>query len=90
MRTRKLLISGQVQGVFFRNFIIEKAKEFDMKGFCRNMDDGSVEVVIEGKDESVEHMIRECRKGPPHARVDSIKIEDMPHQGFDSFKKLSM
>ena len=50
MKTLKIVISGVVQGVFFRKFVKENADELEVKGFVRNLDDGKVEIVIEGED----------------------------------------
>jgi len=90
MKTNKILISGAVQGVFFRQFIKQKAKELGLKGFVRNLDDGRVEVVVEGKDENVNEMINACRKGPSQSNVKDVQVEELKHQGFDDFKILNI
>ena len=61
MKTLKITITGTVQGVFFRTFIKEKADELGLKGFVRNLDDGRVEVVVEGRDENANKMIEVCK-----------------------------
>ena len=53
MKTLKILITGTVQGVFFRNFIKEEAEKLELKGYVRNLPDKRIELVIEGRDESV-------------------------------------
>jgi len=88
MKTVKIFVSGTVQGVFFRQFIKQKANEFDLKGFARNLDDGRVEIVAEGRDEKVNEMIEACKKGAPQSIVDEVQIEELNHQGFDDFKIL--
>jgi acylphosphatase len=90
MKTIKAFIEGSVQGVFFRKFLKESADSLELKGFCRNLDDGRVEIVIEGKDENVNDMLAKCKSGPRHADVKKVEMEDMKHQGFDSFKVLSL
>ena len=90
MKTLKLEISGMIQGVFFRRFIFEKANELELKGFVRNLDNGNVEVIIEGRDEKVNQMIEEAKKSPGQSQVKDIKVTEMKHQGMDSFKILSM
>ena len=90
MKTFKIIISGTVQGVFFRKFIQEKAEKLDLKGFIRNLDDGRVEVIIEGKDENTNLMLDFCKQGPEHANVKEVEYSEMKHQGFDCFKILSM
>lgn len=88
MKTIKLFISGSVQGVFFRKFIEDKAKELGLKGFARNLDDGRVEVAVEGKDENVNEMVEVCKKGPPHSDIKNVTTEEIKHQGFSGFRVL--
>ncbi len=88
MKTIKIFISGSVQGVYFRQFVKQKAEELKLKGFARNMDDGRVEIVVEGRDEKVNEMVGACKKGAPQANVKEIQTQELNHQGFDSFKIL--
>ena len=88
MKTLKIFIKGTVQGVFFRGYIKDKAEELGLKGFARNLDDGRVEVVVEGKDESVNQMVEACRQGPAHADVKEVTTEELKHQGLSEFKIL--
>ena len=88
MKTYRINIIGTVQGVLFRNFIKDKANELKLKGFCRNLDNGSVEVVIEGMDENVNSMISACKEGPRHADVRNAEASEIKHQGFKEFKIL--
>ncbi|MEK7197176.1 MAG: acylphosphatase, partial [Nitrospirota bacterium] len=67
-----LLISGKVQGVFFRSFTEDVARSMGLKGWVKNCSDGKVEAVLEGKKDDIEKAIRSCYKGPPAARVSSI------------------
>ena len=90
MKTLKLFISGTVQGMFFRKFVEAKAKELRLKGFARNLDDARVEVVVEGKDENVNEMVKTCRQGPPNSDVKNVETQEIKHQGFDGFKVLRM
>ncbi len=90
MKTLKLFISGIVQGVFFRKSIEDKAKELELKGFVRNLDDGRVEVVVEGKDENVNEMVEACKQGLPHSEVKNVTTEEIKHQGFSGFKVLRL
>jgi len=81
-----LKISGRVQGVCFRHYCREQAENCGVKGFVRNNDDGSVEVVAEGGQEAVNRLIDWCRRGPPLASVSSCEENYEPAQGeFDSF-----
>ena len=90
MKTVKILISGAVQGMFFRHFVDKNAKELELKGFVRNLDDGRVEVVAEGKIESVNEMINICKKGPRDSTVKNVDVFDIGNQGFDCFRILSL
>jgi acylphosphatase len=90
MKTIRIYLSGSVQGVFFRNFLEEKAKELNIRGFCRNLEDGRVEVVAEGRDEKVNEMLEVCKEGPQHATVNDVQIQELKHQGFEGFKVMSL
>lgn len=88
-KSAKIIISGTVQGVFFRNFCKENADKIGVKGFVRNLDNGDVEVVVEGDGQQVEKMISVCRKGPAHSQIRNVEVEGKKWQGeFDSFKIL--
>ncbi|MHB1389740.1 MAG: acylphosphatase [Thermoleophilia bacterium] len=65
-------ISGRVQGVFFRAWVLDDARRLGLAGWVRNRFDGSVEAVFEGTPESVELMVKKCHEGPDHARVDTV------------------
>tara|TARA_Y100000310_G_scaffold343839_1_gene453397 strand:- start:394 stop:666 length:273 start_codon:yes stop_codon:yes gene_type:complete len=86
MKTFRIYLIGGVQGVFFRKYLEEKANELGIRGFCRNLEDGRVEVVIEGKDENVSRMIEICEKGTQHTDIKDAQIEELRHQGFSEFK----
>lgn len=90
MKTIRIKISGQVQGVFFRKFIADEAKKIDLKGHVRNLESGEVEVVAEGAPESVDEMIKICKKGAPHSIVKNVDVQDLNHIGFDDFKVLEI
>jgi acylphosphatase len=60
----RLYIDGSVQGIFFRQFVKDNAERNDIRGFVRNLEDGRVEVYIEGDNENVDKMIELCKKGP--------------------------
>jgi len=90
MRTVRLKINGLVQGVFFRKYIAEEAKKLELKGHVRNLDSGEVEVVAEGKTESVDSIIAICKKGAPHSTVKGVDLQEMNHIGFDDFKILDI
>ena len=69
------LISGRVQGVAYRYFIREKARNKGIKGHVRNLPDGCVEVVALGHKGALEALITDLKKGPPASRVEEVQIE---------------
>jgi acylphosphatase len=71
-----LLIQGRVQGVGYRNWMVDKARELGISGWVRNRVDGSVEALISGDVAAVEELSRLCRRGPRLAEVSSI-TEDL-------------
>ena len=88
MKTLKIILSGTVQGVFFRKFIEDKAKNFGLKGFVRNIDDGKVELIIEGEDSKINEMLKISKQGSPHTKIEKTEIQELQHQGFSDFKIL--
>lgn len=88
MRRVKLLISGRVQGVYFRYFTQNKAKELGVFGCVRNLDDGRVEVIAEADEATLDAFIRWCHKGPITARVDKVEMSELERNPpFTTFVK---
>jgi len=84
-----VLISGKVQGVWFRANTKEKARQLNIKGWVRNLPDGRVEAVFQGEKEMVEEMIKWCYKGPPLAEVEDVEVEwKEPEEEFEDFSIL--
>jgi acylphosphatase len=82
-----VIISGRVQGVFFRAYARETAVSLKLTGWVRNVHDGSVEAVFEGDDKNVEAMLEWCKKGPPHATVKHVDAAEEPYGGeFRDFR----
>lgn len=67
-------VYGIVQGVFFRSSMKRVADKLGVKGWVRNLPDGSVEAVIEGPRDRVEELIKWAHRGPPLARVDKVEV----------------
>ncbi len=84
----RLYIKGIVQGIFFRQFIKDNAERNDVRGFVRNLEDGRVEVFIEGDIENVDKMIELCQKGPKHSKINNVEIKEEKVQEFKEFKVL--
>jgi acylphosphatase len=83
MIARRLLVSGRVQGVGFRWFVMEAASAEGITGWVRNLPDGTVEIVAEGDAEAME---RAARRGPRRARVDDVATDVLAPTGrFPTF-----
>jgi acylphosphatase len=70
----RLLVRGRVQGVGFRYFIIQRAQEFGVVGFARNLGDGSVEIWAEGSPSALSRLVDAARRGPRWGRVDEVEV----------------
>ncbi|HDP73509.1 MAG TPA: acylphosphatase [Candidatus Woesearchaeota archaeon] len=82
----KARIIGSVQGVGFRWHIYTKAKNLGLRGYVRNLKDGTVEAVFSGDDDKVEKMLEHCYKGPSYALVNRVDIENVDkvsEKGFE-------
>ncbi len=84
---RHLMIFGRVQGVFYRNWTVQNARELGLAGWVRNRLDGSVEAVVEGLGEAVERFIALAHKGPPAAQVARVEVIEVAMEGLASFEK---
>ena len=81
-----VMISGRVQGVWFRSSTRQKAEQLGIKGWVRNTSDGCVEAVFEGHEELVREIVEWCYHGPPMAKVSNVEVKKQEYTGnFDSF-----
>ena len=80
-----VVVTGRVQGVFFRSETRDRASSLGLGGWVRNNGDGSVEAVFEGDAERVETMVDWCRRGPAHAHVDDVQVAWEDPQGESAF-----
>lgn len=82
---RHILVSGRVQGVWFRESTRQQASRLHVSGWVRNLPDGRVEAVFEGSQAAVQEMMDWCRRGPPNADVEGIQeiVEDP--EGLEGF-----
>ena len=83
---RRVVVSGEVQGVFFRDTCRRVAVGEGVGGFVRNLPDGRVEVCLEGEDEAVSRVVEWCRKGPSYARVTGVEVTDEEPRGDRGFE----
>ena len=86
MKRVRVVVSGRVQGVFFRVECERRARELGVAGFVRNLADGRVEATFEGPDDAVEGALAWCREGPPWAKVESVEATAEPPVGEREFR----
>ena len=82
---KRALVSGRVQGVFFRDSARQEAERLGISGSARNLPDGRVEIVAEGDEEAVERLIEWCRSGPSYADVTDVEVETEKPRGAKGF-----
>jgi acylphosphatase len=82
---RRVVVHGQVQGVFFRDSTRRLAQRHNVSGWVANRWDGSVEAVFEGERDAVERMLHFCREGPRGAQVESVDETDEDPEGLSGF-----
>ena len=83
---RRVVVRGNVQGVFFRDSTRDRAQSRGVAGWVRNRDDGSVEALFEGDADAVESMVEFCRSGPGRADVSDVDVEEVEPEGLSSFE----
>ena len=82
----RLRIKGLVHGVFFRATMAQVASTAGVRGYVRNLADGSVEAFLEGEEDDVNQVLEWAKRGPPRARVDSVKVEKASPLNLRGFK----
>lgn len=87
MKRVKITISGDVQGIFFRAFIKDRAIELGLTGYVRNTPDKKIEVIVEGHELKINKLIEQCREGPSGAKVVNVSTTTLPYTGeYKQFK----
>ncbi|HEX9776486.1 MAG TPA: acylphosphatase [Actinomycetota bacterium] len=77
-RRVRLVVSGRVQGVFYRQSAVEQARALSLSGWVRNLPDGRVEAAVQGSGPAVERFVAWARVGPPAARVNEVSVRPEP------------
>lgn len=84
MKAVNILVSGRVQGVFYRATMRAHAKELGITGYAKNLPTGKVEIFAQG--ERIEEFLRYVHRGPSGARVDDVKVHETEPAEFDTFE----
>ena len=84
MKSGRVIVTGRVQGVWYRAWTEKEAEARGLDGWVRNLSDGTVEAVFGGAGQKVDEMIAACRRGPPLARVKDVAVTEceVPEPGF--------
>jgi acylphosphatase len=86
--SKRCVISGRVQGVFYRKFAQDIAATLGLQGWVRNLDNGDVECLVCGEEVDVEKLIVWLHQGPPNAKVTAVNIYDAPWEDHQTFTVL--
>ena len=86
MKTIRIVVSGKVQGVYFRQSTKEMAQQLGITGTVKNLSNGSVEVIATGIGQQLQLLADWCHQGPPRARVDDVQTSLLPYEQFTDFK----
>jgi acylphosphatase len=86
MIRRRVVVHGQVQGVFFRDSTRRLAQQHGVAGWVTNRWDGTVEAVFEGEEDAVERLVAFCREGPRGAQVESVEVAEEKLEGLQGFQ----
>jgi len=84
-QTVSIIISGKVQGVFYRQSTKEKATALGITGEVKNMPDDTVHITATGSTEQINELVNWCKQGPPKARVTDVTVINLSLQLFDKF-----
>jgi acylphosphatase len=82
----RVLVSGRVQGVSFRDATRSQAEQLGLSGWVRNTQDGQVEAIFEGVPETVQQMIEWCKSGPSSADVEDVSVENEQPENLSGFE----
>ena len=86
--TRHVIISGRVQGVWFRGWTKQQASSLGLTGWVRNRRDGTVEAIFQGDAADIDAMLNACWQGPPAANVTDIRVANGVLSNFQNFRHL--
>ncbi|MBS3077397.1 acylphosphatase [Candidatus Pacearchaeota archaeon] len=85
-KSSRLTLTGGVQSMFFEQFILENAKRFDVRGYMRKLEDGRMEIFLEGDKSKVDEMAAICKRGTQHTLIRKVEEKEERFQDFKDFK----
>jgi acylphosphatase len=85
-RAVRIVVSGRVQGVWYRAHTEKRARELGLCGTVENLPDGTVEIVAEGDAAGIEQLVEWTWSGSPHSEVAAVEVEDLPLAGRRGFR----
>jgi len=87
-KSLRLFITGSINSFSFKAYIMENAKKNNVRGYLRILEDGRVEIFLEGDKEDVEALVAICKRGPKHAQIRNVEEKAESFQDFKEFKVL--
>ncbi len=85
-KSAKIKVTGKVQGVWFRASTKEKAQSLNLYGIVKNLDDGSVQLEVEGEAQAFGELVKWLHIGPMMAKVKNVEVVEQAHKGFTAFE----
>jgi len=89
-KSLRLYITGSIHSMFFTQFIKQHADNHNVKGFLRKLEDGRIEIFLEGDNDPVDSLIEICKRGPQYAKIRHVEEKPESFQGFKEFKILKI
>ena len=86
MKRISILVSGKVQGVFFRDSAGKVAQNFNITGWIKNRQDGKVEAMISGEEKNVKAFVDWCKSGPERSKVEEVIVSSKEKTSFEKFE----
>ena len=84
---RSIFITGKVQGVFFREWTVKRAREIGVSGWVQNLRDGRVEIHAQGDAAALDLLLDQLKQGSPSSRVDDVAVSDAAVEAIDGFTR---
>jgi len=85
--TQRIMVTGRVQGVGYRNWTLGAARDLGLRGWVRTVNGSAVEIMATGDDEAMEILVEACRQGPRLARVENVVVQPADDAGWKGFNK---